>query len=151
LWRNSNSSLLDDPIHDTNVFSETPAGGLETGCAAYVFVGGALCEGLMMTVVTVAARDVMEDHNPVAGSEVLHSSANGGDFSGSFVAEDARGGVRSGGDFLKIGAAHAAGMNAKKQFPGADLRNRNSFQADVVYATINRGEHGGGDHIASFF
>ena len=60
-------SLLDDPIHDADVFGEASAGGLESGGASDLLVGGALGEGLVAAVVTLAAGDVMEDHDAIAG------------------------------------------------------------------------------------
>ena len=64
------------------------------------------------------------------------------------MAEDARGGVRTGGNLLQIGAADAAGVHPNQDFARADLRNRNGLQADVVDAAIDRRLHGRGDGAA---
>jgi hypothetical protein len=70
------------------------------------------------------------------------SRANSRDHSGGFVAEDPRGGVGSGGDFLEIGAADPAGMDPEQEFTGANLRHRNRLQADIVDCPVNGGQHG---------
>ena len=67
---NLDGALLDDPIHHANVFGETSAGRLESGSASHLLIGWALGEGLVPAVVTLAARDVMKDHNAVAGLEL---------------------------------------------------------------------------------
>ena len=63
------------------------------------------------------------------------------------MAENARSGMRAGGDFFQIRAANAAGVHAQQQLSGADLWNRNSLQADVIYSAVNRRQHGGGDRM----
>jgi hypothetical protein len=76
LW-DADGAVLNDPIHDSHVFGETPAGGLESGCTADFLVRGALGECLVLAVETLAARDVVEDHDPVAGAVILHSFTHG--------------------------------------------------------------------------
>jgi len=61
------------------------------------------------------------------------------------MAEDAGSGMRPGSDFFEIGAANAAGVNANQNLSGSDLRDGDGFEADVVYAAINRRPHGCGD------
>jgi len=139
------SALVDDPIHDADVFGETAAGGLEASGASNSFVGGALGEGLMAAVVALAAGNVMEDYDAVAGSEAGDSGTDGCGYAGGFMAEDAGSGMRPGSDFLEIGAANAAGVNANQNLSGSDLRDGDGFEADVVYAAINRRPHGCGD------
>ena len=137
--------LLDNPVHDADIFRETAAGRLKSGGAADFLVGGALGEGLVTAVVALAAGDVVEDYDAIAGRELTHSGANRRDHSRGFVAEDARSGMRSGGDLLQVGATDAAGMDPQQQLSGADLRDGNSFEADVVYSAVNRRQHGGGN------
>jgi hypothetical protein len=59
------------------------------------------------------------------------------------MSEDARGGVRSGSDFFEVGTADAAGVNPEQQFAHADLWNGDSFEANVIDATIDCGQHCG--------
>jgi hypothetical protein len=54
------------------------------------------------------------------------------------MAENAWGGMRAGGNFFQVRATDAAGVHSHEQLPRADLWNRNSFQADVTYAAVNR-------------
>jgi hypothetical protein len=91
-----------------------------------------LREGFMTAVVALAAWDVMKDDDAIAGLENVYASADGGDYSGSFVAEDAGRGVRSGGNFLEVGAADSAGVYADEQLSGADRGDGNRLQANVV-------------------
>ena len=65
----------------------------------------------------------MEDDDTVSGAVLADILANSGDNAGSFVSEDARGGVRSGGDFLQVGAADATGVDADQYFALADSRD----------------------------
>ncbi len=61
------------------------------------------------------------------------------------MAEDAGGGVGSGGDFLEVGAADAAGVDFDQDFAGADFGDGDGFEADVVDAAIDGGQHGARD------
>ncbi len=121
-------ALLDDPIHDADVFGETAAGRLESGGTADFLVGGALGESLVPAVVTFAARDVMKHHDPVAGLELAHVRAYRSDHAGGFMTEDARGGMRACGYLFQVGAANSAGVHAQQQLSGADLRVRGRFR-----------------------
>src|ERR1035438_4241346 len=71
--RDFHSALIDDPIHDADVLGEASTRGFEAGSASDLFVGGALGEGLVAAVVTVAAGDVMKDYDAVAGLEPGYS------------------------------------------------------------------------------
>ncbi len=144
---NADGAVLDDPVHDADVFGKAAAGGLESRGTADLFISGALGEGLVLAVETLAAWDVVEDHNPVAGAVVLHGVADGGDYAGGFVSEDARGRMGTGGDLLEVGAADAAGVNAEEHLTVGDLGYGDGFEADVVYATVDCGLHGRGDRM----
>jgi hypothetical protein len=67
------------------------------------------------------------------------------------MAEDARWGMRPGGDFLQVSAADAAGLDAEEQLSGADLRHGNGFQADIIHSAVDGGEHGHRDRFAAGF
>jgi len=96
-------------------------------------------------VVALAAGDVVENYDAIAGRELTHSGANRRDHSRGFMAEDARSGMRSGGDLLKVRATNPAGVNPQQQLSGADLRDGNSLKADVVYSAVNGRQHSGGN------
>ena len=84
----------------------------------------------------------MKDHHAIARTVAANVRANGGDGAGGFVAEDAGSGMGSGGNFLEVGAADAAGMDADENFFSANFGDRNSFRADVVHAVVDGGQHG---------
>src|SRR5438477_10529205 len=104
--------MLNDPIHDADVFGETAAGRLKSGGTADLLVGRALGKGLVLAVKTLAARDVMEDHHAVAGAIVLDAFSGCSDYAGGFMPKDAGRGMRTGRNFLEVGATDAAGVNA---------------------------------------
>src|ERR1700683_3226788 len=95
----------------------------------------------MAAVVTLAARNGVENDDAIAGSKAGNAGTNGGDHAGRFVAEDSGSRMRTSGDLFQIRAANPASMNAKQQFSSADLWNGNGFQADIVQSAVNRGQH----------
>jgi hypothetical protein len=99
----------------------------------------------MAAVVTLAARNVVENDDAIAGSKAGTAGTNGGDHAGRFVAEDSGSRMRTSGDLFQIRAANSASMNPKQQLSGADLWNGNSFQADIVHSAVNSSQHSCGD------
>src|SRR5438067_11766230 len=97
----------------------------------------------MAAVLALTARDVVEDHDPVAGGELRDSLAGGSNGSGGFMAEDSRHGVRSGSDLLQVSTANAAGMDLEQDFAATDLGYRNGFEPHVVLAAVDGGSHRG--------
>ena len=75
----------------------------------------------MPAVITIAAGDVVEDHDPVAELIIGNIVTERGDDPGGLMSKDARRRVRAGGDLLQIGAADAAGVD-----PDQDLARRRS-------------------------
>ena len=67
------------------------------------------------------------------------------------MAEDARGGMRAGGNFFEVGAAHATGMHADEHFARADGGDGNGFEADIVDPAVDCGLHGRGDRVQGSF
>ena len=61
------------------------------------------------------------------------------------MAEDARGRDGAVLDFFDVGGADAADGDLHQQFIGADARDGDGFEAEVVDAAINDGAHGFGD------
>ena len=51
----------------------------------------------------------------------------------------------AGGNLFEVGAADAAGVNANQHLAGADRWDRDSFQANIVYAAVDGGLHGRGN------
>jgi hypothetical protein len=134
---------LGDPIHRPNIFGETSTRGIKPGGAADFFVGGTLGERLVLAVVTLAAGDVMKNYDAVSGLELAHLRADGGDYSGGFMSENAGSGMGAGRDFLQVGAANSAAVHPQQQFAGADLGYGNSLQANIVHTAVDRRLHGG--------
>src|SRR5580658_1249036 len=94
---------------------------------------------------TLAAGNVVEDHDPVAGAISLDALADGGDDTGGFVSEDAGSGMGAGGDLLEVGATDAAGVDADEEFSGTDLGYGDCLQADIVHAAVDSCLHGRGN------
>jgi hypothetical protein len=87
----------------------------------------------------------MKDDDAVAGLKNVDAGADGGDYSGGFVAKDAGRGVRSGGDFFEVSATDAAGVDFEQKFARADGGDWNGFEANIIDAAVHSGKHGGGD------
>jgi len=102
-------------------------------------------------VIAFPARDMVEDHDTIACLKVGYALADCSDNTRGFMAEDAGGGMRAGGDFFQVRSADAATVNADEYFSGVDGRNRNGLHAYVVLTVIDGGEHGGGNRPVSFF
>jgi len=69
-------TVLNDPVHHPDVFSEAAAGRLKSGGAADFLVGLALCERFGAAIEAFATRDVMKDHDPVADTEFANTVAD---------------------------------------------------------------------------
>jgi hypothetical protein len=142
-------------IHHADVFGVAAARGFETGGDAGALVGFALGEGAVATEMAFQARDVMVQGNAVADLETARGEslrtatsptrADFDDGTGGFVAEDA--GRRHGAelDFFDVGWADAADGDFDEQFMGADARDRDGLEAQVVHAAIDDGAHGFGN------
>jgi len=141
---NGNGTPLHDPVHDPHKLGKSAAGRFEARGASHLLVGFALGKGLMPAVITAPTWDVMKHHDAVARVKAAHAAAGRGDYAGGLVAKDTRRGMRSGSDFLQVGAADAASVNTNQKFAGADLWDWDVFQANVVDAAINRCPHARG-------
>src|SRR5262249_32049192 len=94
--RNSHRALADDPVHHPHIVREPAARRLKASRAAYSFVGFALREGLAPAIETVATRNVMKHHHPVAWLKVANAFTHSRNRAGRFMSEDARRRVRTG-------------------------------------------------------
>src|SRR5947209_1319754 len=148
---NLDHAVFYDPIHHPDVFGESSAAGLVARGNPDFLISRALREDFALAVVTLAARDVMEDHHALADLETGDSFTYGGDVTCDLVSEDAGSGMRAGGDLFQIGATDAAGVHADEKLAQADLRNGNGFDAHVVLAVVDGSLHGGRNlvHFAS--
>src|SRR5262249_44362965 len=145
VFRDLDHAFTHNPVHDTDVFGKAPAAGLEACGNAYTLVYGTLRKDLMPAVITLAARDVVKHHHPVACTEILDAVADSHDLARRLVAENPGRRMRAGRNLLQIGAADTAGMHADQHLTGADFGYRNRFQADIVLAAIHSGLHAGGN------
>jgi hypothetical protein len=149
--RDANGTVLHDPIHHSNVLSESATGRFKSSCATDFLISRALGEGLVLAIETLTARDVVEDHNAVARAVGLDAFADRRHHAGGLVAEDARGGMRTGGDLLEVGAADTAGVNANEHFSGANGGYWNSLEADIIHAAVDGGLHNRGNRMLRGF
>jgi len=84
---------------------------------------------------------MVKDNNAVSRLEILDARSQRGYHARSFMTEDARRGVRAGGNLLEIGAADAAGVHPEQQFSRTYFGDGNRFQTDVVHAAIHGRQH----------
>src|SRR5579863_6779334 len=137
-----------NPIHHANVVGKTSAAGFISCRRAHLLVSWALREHFMPAVITVAAGNVMEHHHAIANLKLFDAFAARRNYAGGLVSENAWRRMRTRSNFLQIGAADAAGMDAHQDLARPDLRNRNRLQADIVDAAIHRSLHGRGYRTA---
>jgi hypothetical protein len=95
----------------------------------------------------VQARHVMVERHAVANlpSQFRDARPELGNHAGGFVSKNAR--RRHGAvlDFFDVGGADAAHGDFDEQFVGADARDGDGFEAEIVDAAIDDGAHGFGD------
>ena len=89
----------------------------------------------------------MKHHHAIAEFVADNVFADSGNYSGSFMAKDARGRMRTGGNLLEISAADAAGVDPNQDFSRTDLWDWDGLQPDVVNPAIHRRLHGCGDGL----
>src|SRR2546430_747861 len=147
---NANRSALHNPIHNANVLGETTSGRLESRRATNFLIGFTLGKSFMETVIALAAWDVVEDHDSIAGLEITRSIAHSRNLARSLVTENARRRMGSSGNLLQICATNSAGVYPKQQLAGANLGHRHRFQANVVGAPVNGGHHRRGNRSLFF-
>ncbi len=83
----------------------------------------------------------MENHHPLADLIFADACTGGDNHTGRLVSENARRGVRTGGDLLQVGPANAAGVDPHQQLAGANCWNRNLLQPHVIHAAIHGRAH----------
>src|SRR5262249_26858153 len=103
-----------------------------------------LRKDFVAAVITLAARNVVKDHHPVAGPEIRYARTDRRNLSRRFMAENPGRRMRTRHNLFQVGAADAAGMHADQYLSSADFRDGNGFQANIVLAAIHGGLHVGG-------
>src|SRR5271165_6913535 len=144
-FRNADNALANDPFHHPNVLGETAAAGFVAGGRAHLLIGGTLGEHLVSAVIAVAARNVMENHHPVPNVKFRNIVPEGSYHPGSFMAEDARRGMRPSGNLLQVCAADATGVDPHQHLTRANRRNRYGLEPDVIDTTVHGRRHSQGD------
>ena len=122
-----------DERHHADVFGIAAAGGFEAGGDAGAFVLGALGEGAVAAEMAFHAGNVMmQARRGRRFAKAAHARADAHDGAGGFMAENARRGHGAVMDFFDVGRANAAGGDLDEQFAGADARDGNGFEAQIV-------------------
>ena len=97
--------------------------------------------GTTGTVEALATRDMVVHDDPVSRVPDSHSLADSSDHAGDFMAVDAGWILKPEGDLLEIGPAHAARSDSDKDLPGPKPRYRHQFDGQLLWATVDAGEH----------
>src|ERR1700722_9706412 len=130
-----------DGRHHSDVLCEASTGRSEAGCAPDVLIGVALREGLLAAVEALSTRDVVVSHHPVAYGKAVDAFACADNCARHLMPKDPRRIVRAGVNLLEVGAADSAGVDLHQYLAGADLRHRDSLDANVVHAAIDCSTH----------
>src|SRR5262249_24350701 len=77
-FRNPNRPLLNNPVHYADELGKAAARGLKTCCTAHLLVRLKLGKSFVTAVVTIAARNVVEDHNTITDRESRYFRSNSG-------------------------------------------------------------------------
>ncbi len=138
-----------NPVHDANVLGEASAGGRKAGCASYLLVDLTLREGLLAAVVALTARNVVVRHHAIANRKAADAFSHANNRARHLMPEDARRIMRASVNLLQVRPADPAGVDLDQHLACADLRHRNRFDTDIIYAAIHRGAHRVRDLLAS--
>ena len=85
----------------------------------------------------------MKRHHAVAHREAGHTSADSRNCARHLMPKDARRGVRTGVNFLEVGAANPARIDTYEHLAHTDHRNADSLGLNIVDSAINRCLHRG--------
>jgi hypothetical protein len=92
--------------------------------------------GAVEAIITVVARDMMRDKDPVAGFVIFHTLAYFNDLSCNFVAEHTRG-LLDTIPFHHIASAYSGSMGLYKKLTRPYLRNRPLLDTNVSVVVIH--------------
>ena len=137
-----NSAGRNDPVHHANVLGKAATSGGETSRCPHLLVGLALRESLLAAVEAGATGNVVEGHHSIPNCELRNSGPNRSDGARHLVPEDAWGRVRTGMNFLQVGPANPARINADQQLARTNLRNGNLLSANQIYVPVDGCLHG---------
>src|SRR5207244_6429601 len=87
-------AMLHDPVHHPYVLGESAARRLESGSDPHALVNRALRVDLTLAIEALAARDMVERDDPVAGTKARHAAAHGSYDARSLVTVHARRGEK---------------------------------------------------------
>jgi hypothetical protein len=99
-----------------------------------------------LAVKALAAGNVMEDNDAIAGFESGDVGTHVRYDARGFVTEDTRRSEQVVFDLLEIGVADATGFDADQDFAGANFGSADSIDRDETVAAIHGGLHLRGNH-----
>src|SRR4029077_202050 len=127
----------------TDIFGKTAARRLKPRRASHFLVRLTLRKSFIPAVETFAARDMMENDNPVSRLKVADSRTHGRNYARRLVAKDPRRRMRAGSDLLQVSATNSAGVYPQQDLTRADPGYRDGLHANIVYPAIDRRLHAG--------
>src|SRR5208282_1763107 len=139
--RQCDHPAFDDPWHRANVLGEAAAIGVETCRQPDFLVSRALREKFPLAVEAVAARNVVEADDAIAGLELRYAAADLNDGSRKLVPQNLRRLNESVVNLLDVRSANAACRHAEQDFALANLRNRNGLDNHAALAAVDAGAH----------
>ncbi len=145
-------ALLDDPVHHANVFGEPAARRLESGRATDFLIGGALGESLVPAVVALAARDVVKDHDAVAGTELRYLRRRRPPPSPEVSWPKIRGAECDPVAIFFRSVPHTPQECTRNEhLSAANFGDRNGFETNIIDAAVNGRLHGRGNRCSFEF
>jgi hypothetical protein len=130
-----------DEWHDADVFGETAARRFKSSRDARALVLQALCECPVAARMAIQTWDVMVQGDSLSHAETTRTRTDLHDRSGRFVTENSRAGDGTVFDLFDVGGAHTANGDFHQQLARADARDRDGFDAQVVFAMVDEGAH----------
>jgi hypothetical protein len=96
----------------------------------------------MPAEVAVQTRHMVMKPNAVTDRPPLNPSTHPNNGASRFMAINPRRGLGSVVDFLNVGGAHPANAHPHEDFAGANPRNRNLLDPQIIHTTIHHRPHG---------
>ena len=143
--RERDNATFGNPGHGFGVFGKTAAVGSEARGQTGGFVLLALREEAPLAIKTVAARNMMETHDAIAGLPFRDAATDRNDRASELVAKNLGRLNIAMEDFLDIGSAYAARRDLDEDFAFGNFGNGNFLDADHALLAVDPGAHGLGD------
>jgi hypothetical protein len=140
--RNQLDSALYDPIEDAHVLRKPAAGRLITCRRAHFFVNRTLGVQPAVTVEAIAAGNVVEKDDAIAGNVFSNAIPGSHDDAGGLVAVDAGRREQVVLDFLQIGMTDTTGFDADEKLAGTDGGGFDALDSYSAVADIDGRSHG---------